>query len=87
MGLLAKASGARPSSDAVQVSLVLKPKATKRGTSKRRIDLDNCAKVALDALNGIAYEDDKQVRRIVVELGEPVKDGGLAICVEAIASA
>ena len=32
-----------------------------------RPDLDNCAKAVLDALNGVAWEDDAQVRRLVVE--------------------
>ena len=31
-----------------------------------RPDLDNCAKAVLDALNGVAWEDDAQVQRLVV---------------------
>ena len=31
-----------------------------------RIDLDNCAKAVLDALNGVAWEDDSQVTRLVI---------------------
>lgn len=31
---------------------------------KRRADLDNLTKAVLDALNGILYEDDKQVNKI-----------------------
>ena len=30
--------------------------------SRRRMDMDNIAKCVLDALNGIAYTDDRQVR-------------------------
>lgn len=30
--------------------------------SRRRMDMDNIAKCVLDALNGIAYADDRQVR-------------------------
>src|SRR3712207_4836416 len=30
--------------------------------SRRRMDMDNIAKCVLDALNGIAYVDDRQVR-------------------------
>jgi Holliday junction resolvase RusA-like endonuclease len=30
-------------------------------------DLDNVAKAVLDALNGVVYEDDKQVIRLVIE--------------------
>jgi len=34
---------------------------------RRRGDLDNILKAALDALNGIAYRDDEQVTRISAE--------------------
>lgn len=33
----------------------------------KKIDCDNLAKTILDALNGIAYDDDKQVCRLYVE--------------------
>lgn len=32
-----------------------------------RQDVDNCAKAALDALNGVAFADDSQVAKLVVE--------------------
>jgi Holliday junction resolvase RusA-like endonuclease len=32
-----------------------------------RCDVDNAAKAVLDALNGVAWEDDSQVQRLVVE--------------------
>ena len=32
-----------------------------------RYDVDNCAKACLDALNGVAWADDSQVARLVVE--------------------
>jgi Holliday junction resolvase RusA-like endonuclease len=35
--------------------------------NSRRADADNLAKGVLDALNGIAWEDDSQVQRLVVE--------------------
>ena len=43
----------------------------KRGLAKDapatpRPDLDNCAKAVLDALNGVAWDDDAQVQRLVV---------------------
>lgn len=64
----------------VRVDLVLRPKLTARGqASKVRLDLDNCIKVALDALIGIAYEDDRQVVRLTAEIGEPVEGGGLCV--------
>jgi crossover junction endodeoxyribonuclease RusA len=43
----------------------------------RCIDLGNAEKVLSDALNGIAWIDDKQLRRIVSERCEP--DGGARI--------
>jgi len=36
----------------------------------RRRDVDNVAKACLDALNGVAWRDDSQVMRLVVERGE-----------------
>lgn len=33
----------------------------------KKIDCDNLAKTILDSLNGIAYDDDKQVCRLLVE--------------------
>lgn len=33
----------------------------------KKPDLDNIAKIILDALNGIAYKDDSQVVRLIVE--------------------
>jgi crossover junction endodeoxyribonuclease RusA len=41
----------------------------------RCIDLGNCEKVLSDALNGIAWADDKQLRRIVLERCEPDEKG------------
>lgn len=64
----------------VAVELVLMPRATKTGrASKTRLDLDNCIKVVLDALNQIGYTDDRQVVRLVAELGQPTEGGGLAV--------
>jgi crossover junction endodeoxyribonuclease RusA len=37
----------------------------------RCMDLGNCEKVLADALNGIAWLDDKQIRRTVLERMEP----------------
>lgn len=41
----------------------------------RCIDLGNCEKVLSDALNGVAWVDDKQLRRIVLERCEPDEKG------------
>ena len=69
----------------VCVEFRLHPKLTKAGQpSKIRIDLDNCLKVLLDALNNAAYQDDKQVVRLVGEIAEPVINGGLSVRVTAL---
>jgi crossover junction endodeoxyribonuclease RusA len=67
----------------VSVKLELLPKLTKKGkASKVVLDLDNSLKVSLDALNEVAFMDDKQVKEIHAFYGKPVEDGGLIITVE-----
>lgn len=64
----------------VSVELRLHPRMTKTGgASKSRIDLDNCIKVAIDAMNRIAYWDDSQIVRIVAEIAHPVAGGALSV--------
>ena len=64
----------------VSVELRLHPRITKTGaSSKSRLDLDNCIKVAIDALNRIAYRDDSQIIRIVAEIAHPVAGGALSV--------
>lgn len=48
----------------------------------RRLDLDNAMKVALDALQGVAYHNDKQITTLSVGLGMAVPDGGVSATVE-----
>lgn len=80
--LTAQAAGMRVIAGAVEVQLVLHPKLTKAGkASVVRIDLDNAIKPTLDALNGVAWQDDKQVVRIVAEVGDPILGGGLTVTV------
>jgi len=81
---IAQEAGVMPSEGSVAVCLRLIPKANKDGSANKTvIDLDNALKVTLDALQGIIYENDKQVRRIVAEYGsEPVAGGGLAVEIE-----
>ncbi|MBJ9695738.1 RusA family crossover junction endodeoxyribonuclease [Burkholderia cenocepacia] len=43
------------------------------------IDLDNAQKVLLDALKGIAFEDDAWVRRITAERAEPDAHGARVV--------
>ncbi len=68
----------------VCVELILFPRSTKSGQpSKTRIDLDNCIKVALDSLNGVAFIDDKQITKLVAEIGNPAAGGALGVRVSA----
>jgi crossover junction endodeoxyribonuclease RusA len=69
----------------VQVCVILHPKKPKRpGKGEvRSIDLDNALKAALDALQGIAYTNDRQIQRIVATRGEPVPSGALSVEVSA----
>lgn len=77
VALAAKAAGCRPGSEPVSVIVDLvfaRPKSHLRKSGLRagapllpRCDLDNCAKAVLDSLNGIAWVDDSQVSRLVVE--------------------
>lgn len=50
----------------------------------RSIDLDNAIKVTLDALKGIAIEDDVWVRRILAERAEPDGEARLVVTITAI---
>lgn len=64
----------------IELHVDIFPKQNKDGTeSKKLLDIDNCLKVALDALEGLAYIDDKQVRRLIVNYGAAKIDGGLLI--------
>lgn len=81
---LAKAAGMRsPFTGRVEVVVRLYPArpldAAKRmrkhgdgwDDTVRSLDLDNALKVTIDALKGIAYEDDRQVWRLTAERMEP----------------
>ena len=74
--LAAKAAGARPHGEPVEVVIdcvFARPKSQRNPTTLPRQDVDNLAKSVLDALTGIAWDDDRQVRRLVVEksYGQP----------------
>jgi crossover junction endodeoxyribonuclease RusA len=79
--LRARLAGMRAPLDVpVALHVRLLPKLTRRGVASLvRLDLDNVLKVTIDALNGIAYVDDRQVVRILVDIGNPVPDGGLYV--------
>lgn len=77
VAVAARAAGCGVHGDPVEVVIDLvfaRPKShlRKNGLAKDapatpRCDLDNCAKAVLDALNGVAWDDDSQVTRLVVE--------------------
>ena len=69
----------------VAMTYCFHPKKNKDGSeSKVRLDLDNAMKVVNDALNGIAYVDDRQIRRIVLEFGEPIVGGGITVYIDEV---
>ena len=89
---LARSSGlAAPTVAPVSVELILRPVRPKDAAKRerllgahwwhdvRRIDLGNCEKVAGDALQGIAYENDRQIVRLHMEVGEPTEGGALEV--------
>lgn len=73
----AKAAGAGVHGDPVNVVIdfvAKRPKSHMRKSGVRpdapalpRFDIDNATKAVLDSLNGVAWEDDSQVQRLVVE--------------------
>ena len=77
----AERAGFRPSEKDVILFISLVPKMNKDGTaSKVILDLDNCLKVAVDALQGVVYHNDNQVKFILATYAsEPREDGGLDI--------
>ena len=77
VALAAKAAGCEPHAEPVNVVIdfvFARPKSHLRKSGLRagaptlpRCDLDNCAKGVLDSLNGVAWDDDSQVARLVLE--------------------
>lgn len=77
---LAKKACFTPVAGPVMVGVTLHPKTTNKGVASATVlDLDNCLKVAMDAMQGIAFENDKQVKQISMAYGEPMPDGGLTL--------
>lgn len=80
VGWLAKGAGLRqPFECPVELRITLTPK---NGIC---MDLDNALKVSIDALKGIAYVDDAQVRKITAERTAPDGKGGMIVEVDAFA--
>ena len=82
---IAAASVAGKHAGRVSLLAKLHPKTTTAGkASKIRMDLDNCIKVACDALQGVLYDNDRQIERISIEIGPPTCGGALSVEVLAI---
>ena len=83
--MICMAAGMRPLDGNVELYAIMHPRANKDGmASKVRVDLDSILKATCDSLNGVGYHDDKQITRIVAEVGEPMFGGGLSIQVRKI---
>lgn len=77
---LAKAAGMKPLTGQVELHVRIVPRARKDGTPSEVLpDLDNCLKVLIDALQGIAYENDKQVKKIVADYAPYALPSGAAM--------
>lgn len=77
---LARAACFKPVAGPVMVGVTLHPKTTVKGNASATVlDLDNCLKVAMDAMQGVAFENDKQVKQISMAYGAPLPDGGLTL--------
>ena len=78
--MVAQSDGVVLHNDSICVNIQLLPKLTAKGeASKVLLDLDNCLKVALDALQGVIIENDNQVKEIHASYGAPTDGGGLRI--------
>lgn len=84
IGWIAKAAGFKePTTKPLRLTFTLCPKTNKDGSASGTVlDLGNCLKVAEDALQGIVYENDKQVKSLRLEYGPPVPEGGLVVEIE-----
>lgn len=67
----------------VMVDIVIHPKLKKNGDPYIKvIDIDNGLKCILDSMNGISYVDDKQIKKLTIDvLGEAKESGGTTIVV------
>ena len=65
----------------VWVEIILKPR------SKKLMDIDNCAKAILDSLEHAGIiNSDVQVERLLIERGQPIKNGGCRVLIEVLPS-
>lgn len=80
---IAKEKRVKPHDGDYKIILRVHPRLTVSKTaSKVCVDLDNALKVALDALQGVLYHDDKQVKELSVSYGQPITGGALTVIAE-----
>ena len=80
---LAKAERVKAHDGDYSLEFELHPRKNKDGSASGNvIDLDNALKVALDALEGVIYENDNQVKQISIKYAEAVQGGGLTVIAE-----
>lgn len=66
----------------VRLICIFHPKLTKKGVaSKKMPDIDGSWKLAIDALQGYCFENDRQVKGRTEDIGDPKPGGGLTIIV------
>lgn len=87
----ARAAGVRPLGGRIVLRVELYPHRPQDWQRRQRkdpetwddtvqcIDLGNCEKVLSDALNGVAWDDDSQLRRIVLERMPPDEHGARVV--------
>jgi crossover junction endodeoxyribonuclease RusA len=86
----------KPITGRVFINIVLSPPEPKDAMKRKRldpetwdndvrcVDLDNTFKILCDSLRGVAYVDDKWIRRIVADRVEPSGDGYVLVHVGAV---
>jgi len=80
-----KSAGMKLLDGEVELYAILHPRSNKDGSaSKVRVDLDNIFKPLCDCLNGVAYTDDKQITRLIAEIGEPIHGGAVSVQVRSL---
>lgn len=97
VGWIAHQAGIRkPIAGRVQVEIALYPQRPQDWQRRARkdplawddtvqcLDLDNANKVLLDALKGVAIDDDKWVHRLVAQRMEPDGDGRVVVTIAAL---
>jgi crossover junction endodeoxyribonuclease RusA len=72
----------------IGMSILVQPKLTKKGVvSEQQIDLSNCVKVAEDALQGVWFVNDKQVRKLTLDIADHgIVGGGMMVDVWPLAA-